>query len=139
MHISFALVGDFMCSVVLTGNMDELQSLLDHGWNPDAPCRYYGNVLQARGNVFVPHPIHDDPLYQENGQSHYAMAEMLLEHAAWLTEDWGEICYLANEKQRQRDTESAATVRCPGNPQEISSCARRASEFRRTRSVSVIL
>ncbi|KAF9869996.1 ankyrin repeat protein [Colletotrichum karsti] len=84
-------------------------SLLDHGWNPDAPCRYYGNVLQALGNVFVPHPIHGDPLYQSNGQSDYAMAEMLLEHAAWLTEDWGEICDLANEKQRQRDTESAAT------------------------------
>ncbi|KAF6811808.1 dual specificity mitogen-activated protein kinase kinase 1 [Colletotrichum sojae] len=47
MHISFALVGDYLCSTVVTGDTDELQSLLDQGWGPDAPCRYYGNVLHA--------------------------------------------------------------------------------------------
>ncbi|KAJ0335677.1 hypothetical protein COL154_007977 [Colletotrichum chrysophilum] len=47
MQISFALVGDYVCSAVLTGNVVELKTLLDREWSPDAPCRYYGNPLQA--------------------------------------------------------------------------------------------
>lgn len=47
MRISFALVVDYLCSTVVTGDTDELPSLLDQGWDPDAPCRCYGNVLHA--------------------------------------------------------------------------------------------
>jgi hypothetical protein len=48
MKISFSLVGDFLCGVVVTGQVEVLRRLLDScAWDPDAPCRFYGTALQA--------------------------------------------------------------------------------------------
>jgi len=47
MKISFALIGDFLCGVVVTGQVEALRRLLDKGCDPDAPCHFYGTALQA--------------------------------------------------------------------------------------------
>ncbi|TKW55818.1 putative 3-phosphoinositide-dependent protein kinase 2 [Colletotrichum tanaceti] len=47
MGISFVLVGDYLCGAVVAQDAAELERLLGRGWDPDAPCRYYGNVLHA--------------------------------------------------------------------------------------------
>ncbi|KAK2755604.1 ankyrin repeat protein [Colletotrichum kahawae] len=90
-----------------------VQLLLDYGANVNQRDGRYGSALIAaafasrksisrlllrRGaDVFADHPTHGTALYQAVGQSDYAIVEMLLEHASWLTEDWGEIRDLANE------------------------------------------
>ncbi|KAM5341588.1 hypothetical protein ACJ41O_014619 [Fusarium nematophilum] len=106
---------------VAVGNEDMAQLLLDYGADVNAQGGRYGApiiaaafgarrsitrmLLHNGANVFATHPLHANALYQAVGHSDYAIAEMLLEHAAWLTDDWGEVCDLA-EETGDREVES---------------------------------
>ncbi|KAF4954259.1 hypothetical protein FSARC_12196 [Fusarium sarcochroum] len=54
-------------------------------------------LLRNGADVFAKHPLHVNALYQAVGHADYALTEMILEHAAWLMEDWVEVCDLAEE------------------------------------------
>ncbi|KAK8076719.1 hypothetical protein PG994_003991 [Apiospora phragmitis] len=54
-------------------------------------------LLQCDADVFATDPVHVNALYQAVRHADYAVAEMLLEHAAWLVEDWAEVRDLAAE------------------------------------------
>ncbi|KAF7550936.1 hypothetical protein G7Z17_g5380 [Cylindrodendrum hubeiense] len=98
---------------VAIGNEDMVKLLIDHGANANTNAGRYGTPLIAAAfasrksitrlllhkgaDVFATHPVHANALYQAVGHSDYAIAEMLLEHAAWLMDDWGELCDLAEE------------------------------------------
>lgn len=51
MGMSFALVGDYLCSPITAGNIQDLTVLLKSGFDPNAACRYYGFPLQAAVSV----------------------------------------------------------------------------------------
>jgi len=48
MNMSLALVGDYLCSAIVSGDIQALAGLLDNNhFSPDSPCRVYGLPLQA--------------------------------------------------------------------------------------------
>ncbi|KAK8096024.1 kinase-like protein [Apiospora kogelbergensis] len=101
-------------AAVVTGREDMARLLVEHN-SADVNARggQYGTALVAaayasrkgttrllleRGaDVFATDPVHVNALYQAVGHADYAIAEMLLEHGAWLVEDWAEVCDLAAE------------------------------------------
>jgi hypothetical protein len=59
-------------------------------------------LLKARADVLADGGVYVNALYQAVGHSDWAIADMLLEHGAWLDENYNEILDLARE---QHDTE----------------------------------
>ncbi|KAK7961157.1 hypothetical protein PG988_012371 [Apiospora saccharicola] len=101
-------------AAVVTGRDDMARLLLDEGGaNVNARGGQYGTalmaaayasrkaatrlLLQSGADVFATDPVHVNALYQAVGHADYAVAEMLLEHGAWLVEDWAEVRDLAAE------------------------------------------
>ncbi|KAK7917988.1 hypothetical protein PG985_009862 [Apiospora marii] len=101
-------------AAVVTGRDDLARLLLEQGRaNVNARGGQYGTalmaaayasrkaatrlLLQSGADVFATDPVHVNALYQAVGHADYAVAEMLLEHGAWLVEDWAEVRDLAAE------------------------------------------
>ncbi|KAK1753994.1 hypothetical protein QBC47DRAFT_385359 [Echria macrotheca] len=47
MHITLALVGDYLCAAISAGNIAALSGLLNDNFDANAPCRLYGFPLHA--------------------------------------------------------------------------------------------
>ncbi|RYP47068.1 hypothetical protein DL768_006795 [Monosporascus sp. mg162] len=47
MNMSLALVGDYLCGAIMSGDIQALAGLLDNHFSPDSPCRLYGLQKQA--------------------------------------------------------------------------------------------
>ncbi|KAI0439906.1 hypothetical protein F4803DRAFT_21438 [Xylaria telfairii] len=105
--------GTALQAAIAVGNDLMVRTLLKYGANVNRKGGRYGNALIAAAfasrktitrtllssgsDVFATHKVHVNALYQAVGHADYAIAEMLLEHGAWLIEDWGEVVDLATE------------------------------------------
>jgi hypothetical protein len=102
-------------AAVATGSLEMVELLLEHGANPSSRGGKYGSpliaatvgkrrtiartLLEHRADIFAGHPQYVNALYQAVGATDYALAEMLLEGGAWLSQDFREIRDLAYEKR----------------------------------------
>ena len=107
------LYGNPLVAAVCAGNEDAVRLLLDSGADPRAVGGQYGTALIAaavggrktitkillhRGaDVLQEDEMHVHALYQAVAHADYSVAEMLLDHSAWLCRHWGETLDLANE------------------------------------------
>jgi len=101
-------------AAVSMGNESMVRLLLDYGANVNATGGRYQTpliaatvgsrknmtrlLLKEKADIFADGGIYINALYQAVGHSDWAIAEMLLERGAWLTENYREILDLAQER-----------------------------------------